>query len=714
MWRPNRETTGGFRTIPALGQKTSFLCPKGPNLRAAEIEYTRGVVTLLAVLAALSPAAGARDARAQAAPRIWADHGSYPPRPGNDVQMLVDGRDAYSEIAASMKRARKFVYATFSYADVDFLPVPEKGETMFDLLRSRRADGADVKLVIWKPETKTGDTIPDAAIAGVNEGPRSVQARWDRAPGYGVVPPVFGLNHQKTYVMDDGAGALVAFVGGINAVQSHWDAPEHDPLDARRVKKGAPLPKSLEAPPPFHDIFYEIKGPSAADVLSNFVERYNGASDAHRDVTQDAVAPIERAQQVAGGVTAQILRTIAPRKYKDTPEGDLGIRETYLKALNAAAKGSIVYIENQYFLDPEIISSLRDAAARGAGIIALLTSNPDEGTWGGWLESFLERVAVGALTWPAARLERNIVVMTLGNSVADPRDPGRRIASEIYVHSKALFVLGPDWAAMAGGSANIDFGSLSFHSEMDVALADARKIRDWAAKLWAEHLGIAPEGAAALAGDPQAALAYFRSRSAEDGAIVARGLAAPSRVFPFGTQFPAPVLAGVAPADFNLPAMGLSDVKEAAEAPGAPDARAEAPRADVLINLGEFEEKDDARCAAEHIACVQAPFDAAFARPEDKRNLVGAFQAALAQRAAGRSVSFDPGVDAERAAALEAALRIREASCGKAGADKNLLRDGVRRALSASGFRARYRLLALEIEDWIDHPERNAWLCGQL
>lgn len=755
-----------------------------------------GKITL-AVLVALSPAAGVRTASAQivaaaeaatpapksAAPQIWAEHGSYPPRAGNDVKILIDGQAAYSEVSAAMKKAKKFVYSTFSYGDVNFLLVPETGETMFDILRARSKDGADVKIVVWEPAQKTDGTIPDPApgkIDGVNDGPGSIQSRWDKAGGYGgwyrgvhnrwwpmylIFPPALGCNHQKTYIMDDGEGGVVAFVGGINPVQSYWDTQDHDLLDARRVEKGADPLKGVETTPPLHDIFYKIKGPAVADVLSNFVERYNGATDPHRDVTEDATAPVaaEQIPAVEGGIMAQILRTIAPKKYKGTPKGDRGIKEMYLNALNAAGAGSVVYIENQYFFDHVIINALQDAAERGAKIIAILTSKPDEGTAQGPLESFMEWIAKGETAGKAVHGHQNVAIMTLGNSVADPRDPSKTISSETYIHSKNLFVFNDDWAAMAGGSANIAFTSMLFHAEMDVALMDSKTVKDWVARLWSEHLGIPYDQAAQLVGDPEAAFAYFKSRASEDKAILEKGLAAPSRVFPFGTQFPARELNGVdlknlpraggevAAADggapFDLPSMDLKDVKDAVAAPAAPAAADPAPAAaydttylpraletgvysgrqpqdeggyrflsanlhvDTVINLGEFSSKDARRCGSYRMKCVDSPFDAAYARPADKENLINAFRTALAERAAGRVVYFDSGIDDERAGAMAAALQVREASCGKENVDKERLRDAVSASLREHGYRARFGLLSDGISDWVDHPENNAWLC---
>ena len=233
-----------------------------------------------------------------AAPTFWRQHGTYSPRPGNEVAILIDGQAAYKEISDAFNSAKEFIYLTISFCDQDFLLIPESEKTMFDILKSRRKEGVDVRMVVWQPALHTPDTIPDPApgnIPGVNEGTaNSIQARWDKAPGFkGRYTSVldlfdpkdlafsaeFGCHHQKTYIMDDGASGVVAFVGGINPVQTYWDTPAHDSLDVRRVEWKYPYPlKWLEKNPPLHDIFYRIKGPAVGDVLANFVERYNGAT----------------------------------------------------------------------------------------------------------------------------------------------------------------------------------------------------------------------------------------------------------------------------------------------------------------------------------------------------------------------------------------------------------------------------------------------------
>ena len=172
---------------------------------------------------------------------LWSQRGSYPLRTGNELEILIDGQAAYREISGAFQRAKKFIYLTISFGSQDFLLIPESGETMFDILRSRRANGVDVRMVVWEPACKTPDTIPDptpATIVGVNDDAGSIQARWDKARGYhgwyrsphGHLEPVYldfpaelGCHRQKNYVMDDGENGVLAFVGGINPVQAYWD-----------------------------------------------------------------------------------------------------------------------------------------------------------------------------------------------------------------------------------------------------------------------------------------------------------------------------------------------------------------------------------------------------------------------------------------------------------------------------------------------------------
>ena len=500
-----------------------------------------------------------------ASPALWAQHGTYPPRQGNEIRILIDGQAAYREVAAAFHSAKEFIYLTVSFGNQDFLLVPESKETMFDILRSRRKDGVDVRMVVWQPAANTPDTIPDpspASIAGVNDGQGSIQARWDKAKGYSGwyqsphghfepfyldFPAEMGCHHQKTYIMDDSFGGVVAFVGGINPVQAYWDTPIHDSLDVRRVALGKDPLKGLEETPPLHDIFYRIKGPAVGDVLANFVERYNGASIPHVDVTSDAVSTVTADQipRVANGIEVQVVRTIAPKTYPKTPDGDRGIRELYLNVLGAAGQGSLVYIENQYFFDHGIISEIHEAAERGAKIIAILTSKPDEGTLPGKAESVLEKIAKYQEELPLVAGHSNVALLTLGNSRSDPRTAGKIINSETYIHSKNMAVFGQDWAQMTGGSGNIAFTSMWFHSEMNITFADTAQIKNWVAQLWSEHLQVSVEKAMGLTENPANALTFFNDQASRNLVALQRGWMPEGRIYYWGTAFPARELDGI-------------------------------------------------------------------------------------------------------------------------------------------------------------------------
>lgn len=491
---------------------------------------------------------------------------SYPTRTGNEIQMFVDGQKAYGQIAVALQNAKKFIYATVSFGDQNFLMVPETRQTMFDLFRSRANAGVDVRLVVWQPASSTPDTIPDPApamIAGINDRPGNIQARWDTAKGYAgwyqspngqfeplylVFPAKWGCHHQKTYVMDDGAGGVVAFVGGINPVQSYWDTATHDSLDVRRVAKGEDLVQGLEKVPPLHDIFYQIKGPAAGDVIANFVERYNGASHPYDSVTTNVVPQItaDTIAELADGTEVQILRTIAPNTYSATHGGDRGIRELYLMALDEAAQGSLIYVENQYFFDYGIISKLYAAAARGAKVIVVLTSAPDEGTLQGQVECAAERLcnAIQEICHRVAAHE-NVVLLTLGNSRQDPRAEGKFIYSETYIHSKTMAVLGPGGTRMLGGSANIAFTSMWFHSEMNIAITDAKTIKNWVSRLWSEHLQIPITNAMVLVDTPVQALAVFKQQAASNNSAMAEGKMPLGRVYDWSTKFPRRLFTGI-------------------------------------------------------------------------------------------------------------------------------------------------------------------------
>ena len=97
---------------------------------------------------------------------------------------------------------------------------------------------------------------------------------------------------------------------------------------------------------------------------------------------------------------------------------------------------------------------------------------------------------------------------------------------------------------MTGGSANIAFTSMWFHSEMNIAITDSARIEDWVAQLWAEHLQIPSEQAIALIKKLDDAFAFFKGQATRNKAALDDGSVPEGRVYPWRTAFPVRKLEG--------------------------------------------------------------------------------------------------------------------------------------------------------------------------
>ena len=103
-----------------------------------------------------------------------------------------------------------------------------------------------------------------------------------------------------------------------------------------------------------------------------------------------------------------------------------------------------------------------------------------------------------------------------------------------------MAVFGPDWTVMTGGSANIAFTSMWFHSEMNIAFMDTARIKNWVAQLWSEHLQkVSVEEAMELIGKPQDAFNFFKDQAARNLAALEGGRMPEGRVYDWKTtSFP--------------------------------------------------------------------------------------------------------------------------------------------------------------------------------
>jgi phosphatidylserine/phosphatidylglycerophosphate/cardiolipin synthase-like enzyme len=78
----------------------------------------------------------------------WAT-GEPPPRPGNALEVLVDGAEAFPRIAAELAGAESHVYLTGWYVSPAFELTREGEPTVFRNLLAKLAQRVDVRVLLW-------------------------------------------------------------------------------------------------------------------------------------------------------------------------------------------------------------------------------------------------------------------------------------------------------------------------------------------------------------------------------------------------------------------------------------------------------------------------------------------------------------------------------------------------------------------------------------
>jgi cardiolipin synthase len=382
---------------------------------------------------------------------------SYPVRPGNSLRPLIDGEPAFRRVCEAIETARHSVWATVTFMWASF-QMPDGRGSALDVLGRAAARGLDVRLIFWRPDPET-ETLKLNAFWGsaqhidlLESGTPNLRIRWDRAePGF--------AQHQKSWLIDAGSDSETAFLGGINLNPHSVVAPGHRGEGQN------------------HDVYVELKGPSAVDIHHNFVQRWNETSERHladgrwglgseTDLPFPTKVPSRR-----GNATVQIQRTIHRGRYTNgraTPGGkDFEIAageqsnfEQYRAAIGAARRS--IYLENQYVSVPEIADSLRGALERGVEVVLVVPADAGPPAALAGLEAF-----------------DNFTLAGIAGLAAD----GQR--KPVWVHAKLMVVDG-EWATV--GSCNLHRYSLFGSGEMNAAIWDRDIARALLRELLLEHL----------------------------------------------------------------------------------------------------------------------------------------------------------------------------------------------------------------------------------
>jgi phosphatidylserine/phosphatidylglycerophosphate/cardiolipin synthase-like enzyme len=382
-------------------------------------------------------------------------HGSYPPREGNRLDVLVDGSEVLPAIAAELTRAESYVHLTGWYFSPELHLSRDHEPIIVRNLLAELAERVDVRVLSWKgaplpvfkPSQRDVREMLDALARHTK-----IEAHADGCTGF------THCHHEKTIVVD----GRVAFVGGIDLTLDGgdpWDTPSH-------VARGGIG---------WHDAAVRLEGPVVADVARHFRLRWHGA-------TREAL-PSPAVPDAAGDVQAQIVRTLPAGTYRAVRRGDYSILESYSAALRSAER--FIYLENQFLWSPEIVAiladKLRNPPSEDFRLLVLLPARANDG-------ADISRGQVAALIHAADETTR-FLACTVYARAGKLRDP-------VYVHSK-IGIVDDHWLTV--GSANLNAHSLFNDTEMNVVTLDPEVARAVRLRLWSEHLELPLED---VEGDP--------------------------------------------------------------------------------------------------------------------------------------------------------------------------------------------------------------------
>jgi phosphatidylserine/phosphatidylglycerophosphate/cardiolipin synthase-like enzyme len=375
---------------------------------------------------------------------LWAE-GDPPPRAGNQLDVLVDGKRAIGEIAEAIRGARSHVHVAGWHVTPAFA-LDRDGDrrtTLRDAL-AELAERVDVRVLVWagppvpvfEPKRSDVKRIRDELTHGTRI--RCVLDARERT---------MHCHHEKLVIVDD----EVAFVGGIDLTSlsgDRWDSCEHE----AHGRLG------------WHDVATRLRGPAVADVAEHFRARW-------QEVAKEPLPP-PRSQPSAGPTEVQVLRTVPDGTYDFVPNGDFRIVEAYVRALRSAQR--LIYLENQFLWSTEIAeliaAKLEDPPHDDFRVLLVLPARPNNG-------ADTTRGQLGRLLEAAGDSGRLLAVTVSCRSGARTH--------QLYVHAK-VGIVDDRWLTI--GSANLNEHSLFNDTEVNVATCDAELARRTRLELWAEHL----------------------------------------------------------------------------------------------------------------------------------------------------------------------------------------------------------------------------------
>jgi phosphatidylserine/phosphatidylglycerophosphate/cardiolipin synthase-like enzyme len=387
-----------------------------------------------------------------------------PPRPGNALEVLVDGATALPRIAELIRGARRHVHLAGWFVSPDIALVRDDEVVVLRELLREVAQRVDVRILVWAgaplPVFRPGRRQVEEVVSALRVAPR-VQVAADRKER-----PMH-CHHEKLVIVDD----EVATVGGIDITTLAGDRYDERQHPARGTVG-------------WHDAAALVRGPAVADVAAHVRLRWH-------DVTGEQLAETAPPPP-AGSHTVQLVRTVPERIYHGLPRGAFTILEAYCGALRMAER--LVYLENQFLWSPEVVrilaAKLADPPSADFRVVLVLPARPNNG--GDDTRGQLG-LLVDADGGAGRLLACTIYALRRSASGVEPDAAAQR---PVYVHAK-IGIVDDRWLTL--GSANLNEHSLFNDSEVNLVCDDPDLARATRLSLWAEHL---ERDVDEVAGDP--------------------------------------------------------------------------------------------------------------------------------------------------------------------------------------------------------------------
>jgi phosphatidylserine/phosphatidylglycerophosphate/cardiolipin synthase-like enzyme len=386
----------------------------------------------------------------------WAA-GDPPPRPGNDLEVLIDGAAVLPVIVEAIRGARRHVHVAGWCVTPHFPLTRDEPPILLRELLAEAAERVDVRVLLWA----------GAPVAVFHPDRKEVREARDELAANTAIRVALDsrerplhCHHEKLVIVDD----ELAFVGGVDLTSFGGDRFDTQAHPARG-RLG------------WHDAACRLRGPAVTDVAEHFRNRW-------QEVAGEPL-PVPPPQPPAGDVEVQVVRTLPEHLYAFAPRGDFRILESYLRALRGAQR--LVYLESQFLWAPAIVDVLADKLRHPPSddfrVVVVLPSKANNGEED-------TRGQVGALA-DADRDAGRFLATTIWART-------RRTFDRVYVHAK-VGIVDDRWLTV--GSANLNDHSLFNDSEVNLVTQDPKLVRRTRLALWAEHLEREP---GEVDGDPAA------------------------------------------------------------------------------------------------------------------------------------------------------------------------------------------------------------------